>query len=76
MQQLLIDLQEELSIEFDDSIITDKQSLLESMRADALSFSDIPMLKLMYLSEKYNVPMEEVKEWVQSAEEPIEDLDD
>lgn len=70
------DVNEVLSVEFDDSVITDKESQLESMRADALSFPEVPILKEMYLSEKYNVPIEEVKKWIQNVEEPIEDLND
>ena len=46
------DLNEGLSIEFDDSYIEDKQAKLESMRADALSFSEIPELLIWYISEK------------------------
>ena len=70
------DVYEALSVEFDDSVITDKESQLESMRADALSFPEVPMLKYMYLSEKYNKPLEEVKKWVQNIEEPVDDLND
>lgn len=70
------DVEESLSIEFDDSYVEDKQTKLETMRADALSFMDVPILKEMYLSEKYNVPMEEVKKWIQSTEEPVDDLED
>lgn len=68
--------EESLSIEFDDSYVEDKQTKLEAMRADALSFTDVPILKEMYLSEKYNVPMEEVKKWIQNVEENIDDLED
>lgn len=48
------DLNEKLSIEFDDSYVEDKQANLESMRADALSFPEVPILKVWYLMEKYN----------------------
>lgn len=68
--------EETLSIEFDDSYIEDKQSKLESMRADALSFTEVPILKVWYLMEKYNLSEEEAKRYIESAEEPIEDLDD
>ncbi len=68
--------EEELSIEFDDSYIEDKQAKLESMRADALSFSDVPILKVWYLMEKYNLSEEEAQGYIQSTEEPIDDLDD
>lgn len=46
------DVEETLTIEFDDSYVEDKQAKLEAMRADALSFMDVPILKVWYLSEK------------------------
>ena len=70
------DVEEALSIEFDDSYIEDKQAKLESMRADALSFSEVPILKVWYLMEKYNLSEEEAKKHIQNKEEPIEDLED
>lgn len=70
------DQEEELSIEFDDSYIEDKQAKLESMRADALSFGDVPILKVWYFMEKYNIPEEEAKKYLQYQEEPIDDVDD
>lgn len=68
--------EEELSIEFDDSYIEDKQAKLEAMRADALSFAEVPILKVWYLMEKYNLPEEEAKKYIQYQEEPIDDLED
>lgn len=70
------DQEEELSIEFDDSYIEDKQAKLESMRADALSFGDVPILKVWYFMGKYNIPEEEAKKYLQYQEEPIDDVDD
>lgn len=70
------DVNEALSVEFDDSVITDKESQLEAMRTDALSFPEVRVLTEMYLSEKYNKPIEEVKKWMQNVEEPVEDLKD
>lgn len=70
------DLNEKLSIEFDDSYVEDKQANLESMRADALSFPEVPILKVWYLMEKYNIPEDEAKKYMQYKEEPIDDLDD
>lgn len=67
---------EPLLVEFDDSYIEDKQTKLETMRADALSFPEVPKLREMYLSEKYNVPIEEVQKWIRSTEEPEDDLED
>lgn len=68
--------EEALSIEFDDSYIEDKVTKLESMRADALSFAEVPILKVWYLKEKYNLSEDEAKKYIQNIEEPIEDVED
>lgn len=49
---------------------------MDSMRADALSFPEVPVLKEWYLMEKYNLSEQEVKKYIQSTEEPIDDVDD
>lgn len=67
---------EPLSIEFDDSYVIDRQSKLEDMRADALSFAEVPILKVWYLMEKYNLPEEDAKKYINYTEEPVDDLDD
>ena len=67
---------EPLSIEFDDSYVEDKQTKLEAMRADAISFSEVTILKVWYLMEKYNIPEEEARKYIQNAEEPVDDLED
>ncbi len=67
---------EDLSIEFDDSYIEDRVSKLESMRADALSFPEVPVLRLWYLMEKYNLSEEEAQGYVENLEEPVDDLED
>lgn len=69
-------LDEELSIEFDDSYVEDKQAKLESMRADALSFGEVTILKVWYLMEKYNLSEEDAKKYINYTEEPVDDLDD
>ena len=46
------------------------------MRADALSFPEVPILKVWYLMEKYNIPEDEAKKYIQYAEEPVDDLED
>ena len=69
-------LNEALSIEFDDSYVEDKQAKLEAMRADALSFPEVPILKVWYLMEKYNIPEDEAKKYMQYTEEPIDDVED
>lgn len=70
------DVEEALSIEFDDSYVEDKQTKLEAMRADALSFMEAPILKVWYLMEKYNIPEDEAKKYLQHTDEPVDDLDD
>lgn len=67
---------ESLSIEFDDSYVEDKQTKLEAMRADALSFAEVPILKVWYLMEKYNIPEEDAKKYIQYTDEPVDDLED
>lgn len=70
---------EELSIEFDDSYVEDKQTKLEAMRADAVTFLDIPWLTFMYIKTKYNLSDEEAEKYINEGkmkEEPIVDLDD
>ena len=68
------DVDEPLSIEFDDSYIEDKASKLDSMRTDALQFPDIPWLTFMYIKEKYNLSDEEAERYItegkMTAEEP------
>lgn len=48
-------LNESLMIQFDDSYVEDRASKLEAMRADALSFPEIPIIKKWYIMEKYNI---------------------
>lgn len=62
---------EEILVEFDDSLITDKESELERMRNDALSF-DIPEITEWYLAAAYNLTLIEAKELVMAREEKKE----
>ena len=67
--------EEALSIEFDDSYIIDKEAELERVRNDALSF-DIPKLTIWYLMRAYNLSEEEATELVmQKVEEKEQDMD-
>ena len=70
------DVEEPLSIEFDDSYVEDKQTKLEAMRADALSFAEVPVLKIWYLMEKYNIPEDEARKYIENTDEPLDDADD
>lgn len=53
------DLESEICIDFDDSFIEDKNSKIESMRADAQTFSDIPEFTIRYIMERFNVDRDE-----------------
>ena len=78
-QNASYNLEEALSIEFDDSYVEDRQAKLESMRADAVTFSDIPWLTFMYIKEKYNLSDEEAEKYIKEgkmSEEPVEDVED
>lgn len=61
------DCNEEISVDFDDSIITDKAAELESLRNDALTF-DIPKLTVMYLVKAYNFTEEEATALVEKKQ--------
>lgn len=70
---------EELSIEFDDSYVEDKQTKLEAMRADAVTFQDIPWLTFMYIKTKYNLSDDEAEKYINEGkmkEDPVDDLED
>ena len=72
-------LNETLNIEFDDSYVEDKQTKLESMRADALSFPEIPWLTFTYIKTKYNLSDEEAKKYIEEGklnEEQEDDVED
>lgn len=63
--------EQEVMVDFDDSLITDKESELERMRSDALSFG-IPAITEWYLAEAYNLTPEEARKLV-AAEQYIRD---
>ncbi len=71
--------EESLSTEFDDSYIEDKVAKLEQMRADALSFPEIPWLTREYLKEKYNLSDAEVLKYIEEGkadQEPEEEAEE
>lgn len=57
---------DEVTINFDDSYVTNKDEELKTTRDDAMSF-DIPQLKIKYLCEKYGIDEEEAQEWLNST---------
>lgn len=66
------DLNAEISIDFDDSYIEDKNTMVESMRADAVSFSDIPEFTIRYISMRLNVDEEEARKIYEGRTEEMD----
>lgn len=62
-----LNLNEELVIQFDDSYVEDRTSRLETMRADALSFPEIPILKKWYIMEKYNISEQDAVKFIEEG---------
>lgn len=60
-------LDEALTIQFDDSYVEDRISKLEAMRADALSFPEIPVIKKWYIMEKYNISEEDAVKFIEEG---------
>lgn len=58
-KQTTWELDEEICIEFDDSYVEDKNSKLERMRADALSFPDVKEFTIQYVMEVLNCERDE-----------------
>lgn len=70
-------LDDEICIEYDDSYITDKQAQLEGMRADALSFPDVPEFTIQYIMLRLNCERDEAVKYLQaSATDPLEEPED
>lgn len=61
------DLAEEIVITYDDSFITDRQSELDSMRADAQAFG-LPKLVKRYIQDKYGLTEAEAEAWYNDVE--------
>lgn len=58
-KQTTWELDEEICVEFDDSYVEDKNSKLERMRADALSFPDVKEFTIQYVMEVLNCERDE-----------------
>lgn len=52
-------------VEFDDGMVVDQESKLNSMRDDVLSGLGGVHLRILYLKQKYNLDDEEAKRWAQ-----------
>lgn len=71
------DLDEEICIDFDDSYIEDKNTKIEAMRTDAISFSDIPEFTVQYIMMRLNVERKEaLKIYENRMEENDPETDD
>lgn len=66
----------EICIDFDDSYIEDKNTKMESMRADAVSFSNIPEFTIRYIMERLNVEREEAVKIYENQQDPDDDIKD
>lgn len=66
--------EQEIKVDFDDSLITDKDAELERLRNDALSF-DVPEILEWYLAEAYNLTEEEAAALVIQKQEEEQDAD-
>lgn len=61
---------EDITIDYDDTYITDKEAELQRKHDDALSF-DIPILLVWYLMDAYNITEDEAKKYI--AESKVQD---
>lgn len=64
----------EVNVDFDDSLITDREAELERLRNDAQTF-DIPILKVWYMMKAYNLDENEATKLVTEAQR-IKDEED
>lgn len=63
---------DEITINFDDSYITNKDEELKTTRDDAMSFN-IPQLKIKYLCQKYGIDEEEAQRWLNNVQMDIDE---
>lgn len=63
------DIGKEVCIDFDDSYIEDKTTRMNNMRADAMSFSEIPEFMIRYLMMSLNIERDEAEKILDSAQE-------
>lgn len=67
---------EDICVEFDDSYITDRQTELETLRADAISFPQVPEFLIQYVMTRLNCEREEAMKYIQADTYESEDIDD
>lgn len=66
----------EVRIDFDDSYIEDKAAKLETMRADAVSFQNIPEFTIRYIMERLNVDRDEAVRIYENSESEDDEPED
>lgn len=69
-------LDEEICIEYDDSYIIDRQSKLDGLRADALSFPDVPEFLIQYIMMRLNCEREEAIGYIKNQPPEIDEPTD
>lgn len=69
------DLNQEIKIDYDDSLIIDKETILERKRNDAVTF-DIPQLTIWYLMDAYNLTEEEATRIYREKDTPEDETDE
>lgn len=69
------DLNQEIKIDYDDSLIIDKETILERKRNDAVTF-DIPQLTIWYLMDAYNLTEEKATRIYREKDTPEDETDE
>jgi len=67
---------EDICVEFDDSYIVDRQTELETLRADAISFPQVPEFLIQYVMKRLNCERDEAIGYIQTDTYESEDIDD
>jgi A118 family predicted phage portal protein len=70
------DINEEISIEFDDSYVNDRLSEIENMRMDAIQFANVPEFTVQYVMLRLNCEREEAIKHIQSDLMTLEEVEE
>lgn len=70
------DINSEICIDYDDSYIEDKTTKMQSLRDDAISFSDIPEFTIRYIMERLNVDRDEAVKIYKTKEIESDETED
>lgn len=68
-----LDPEDEITIDFDDSYINDKETMLKDMRDDIMALG-LPAITEKYLMTKYKITEEEARAWME--DKPFDDNED